>query len=83
MAELSETRNKIRNKLRRASEPDQIERLKAERDSFSAEIGKLRKDIKTAEFTLVRSQQVQKDIETELNACGMTRSRNHRDRDGR
>ena len=27
--------------------------------------------------------QVQKDIEIELNACGMTRSRNHRDRDGR
>ena len=83
MEELSEARNKVRNKLRRASEPDQIEQLKAERDSFTAAIGKLRKDIKTAEFTLERSQQVQKDIEVELNACGMTRSRNHRDRDGR
>ena len=83
MAELSETRNKVRNKLRRASDPAQIEHLKAERDSFTAEIGRLRKDIRTAEFTLERSQQVQKNIEIELNACGMTRSRNHRDRDGR
>ena len=83
MAELSETRNKVRNKLRRASEPDQIEQLKAERDALTADIGKLRKDIRTAEFTLERSQQVQKDIEIELNACGMIRSRNHRDRNGR
>ena len=83
MAELSEARNKIKNKLRRASEPDQIEQLKAERDSFTAEIGKLRKDIKTAEFTLERSQQVQKNIEIELSSCGMTRRRNLRDRDGR
>ena len=83
MAELSEARNKVRNKLRRASDPEQIEQLKAERDRFTAGIGKLRKDIKTAEFTLERSQQIQNDIEIELNACGMTRSRNHRDRDGR
>ena len=83
VAELSEARNKVRNKLRRASEPDQIEQLKAERDGLTAEIGKLRKDIKIAEFTLERSQQIQNDIEIELNACGMTRSRNHRDRDGR
>ena len=83
MAELSEARNKVRNKLRRASEPDRIEQLKSERDSLTADIGKLRKDIRTAEFTLKRSQQVQNDIEIELNACGMTRSRNHRDRDGR
>ena len=80
---LSEARNKVRNKLRRASEPEQIEQLKAERDGLTAEIGKLRKDIKIAEFTLERSQQIQNDIEIELNACGMTRSRNHRDRDGR
>ena len=83
MAELSDARNKIRNKLRRASEPEQIEQLKAERDSLTADIGKLRKDIKTAEFTLERSLQVQKNIKIELNACGMNRSRNHRDRDGR
>ena len=83
MEYLSEARNKVRNKLRRASEPEQIEQLKAERDRLTAEIGKLRKDIKTAEFTLERSQQVQKDIEIELNACGIIRSRNHRDRDGR
>ena len=83
MAELSETRNKIRNKLRRASEPDHIEHFKTERDSLTAEIGNLRKDIRTAEFTLERSQQVQKDIEIELKACGMIRSRNHRDLDGR
>ena len=83
MAELSEARDRVRNKLRRASDPDQKEQLKAERDRLTAEIGKLRKDIKTAEFTLERSQQVQKDIEIELNACGIIRSRNHRDRDGR
>ncbi len=83
MEEISEARNKVRNKLRRASDPDQIEQLKAERDLLTEGIGKLRKDIKIAEFTLERSQQVQKDIEIELKACGMTRSRNHRDRDGR
>jgi len=83
MAELSEARDRVRNKLRRASDPDQKEQLKAERDRLTAEIGKLRKDIRTAEFTLERSQQVQKDIKIELKACGMIRSRNHRDRDGR
>ena len=83
MEYLSEARNKVRNKLRRASEPEQIEQLKAERDALTADIGKLRKEIRTAEFTLERSQQVQNDIEIELSACGMTRSRNHRDRDGR
>ena len=83
MKELSGVRNKIRNKLRRASDPNRVEQLKAERDGLTADIGKLRKDIKTAEFTLERSQQIQKDIEIELNACGMIRSRNHRDRDGR
>ena len=83
LEELSGARNKVRNILRRASDPDQVEQLKADRDGLTTELGKLRKDIKTAEFSLERSQQVQKNIEIELNACGMIRNRNHRDRDGR
>ena len=87
MEELSEARNKVRNKLRRASDPDQIEQLKAERDGLTAKISKLRKDIRTADFTLERSTQVRDDIKTELEHCRgdhiKTLRKDHRDREER
>ena len=87
MDDLSATRNKIRNKLRRTSEPDQIEQLKAERDELTAKISKLRKDIRTADFTLERSTQVRDDIKTELEHCRgdhiKTLRKDHRDREER
>ena len=87
VAELSEARNKVRNKLRRASEPDQIEQLNAERDELTAKISKLRKDIRTADFTLERSTQVRDDIKIELEHCRgdhiKTLRKDHRDREER
>ena len=87
MDDLSATRNKIRNKLRRTSDPDQIARLKAERDGLTAKISKLRKDIRTADFTLERSTQVRDDIKTELEHCRgdhiKTLRKDHRDREER
>ena len=43
--------------------------LKAERSRLTGEISGIRKDIKTAEFTLERSEKVQDDIKIELSYC--------------
>ncbi len=85
MDELFGVRNKLRNKLRRTSEPDQIEKLKAERDQLTKEITGIRNELKTAEFTLERSEKVRKDINIELEYCRgdhtKSRGRNRNDRD--
>ena len=63
---LSASKNKINNRLRREKNPVRINELKAERSRLTGEISRIRKDIKTAEFTLDRSEKVQSDIKTEL-----------------
>ena len=78
-------RDKIRNRLRRATDPVIIDELKAERDRLSKEITGIRKEIKTAEFTLERSEKVREDINIELEYCRgdhtKHRSRKRNDRD--
>ena len=82
---LTGERNKIRNQLRRAKDPEVIDDLKTERDQLTKEIAGIRKEIKTAEFTLGRSEHVREDIKIELEYCRgdhtKHRSRQRTDRD--
>lgn len=66
---LTGERNNIRNQLRRAKDPVMIDDLKAERDQLTSEITGIRKDIKTAEFTLERSEKVREGINIEREYC--------------
>ena len=76
---LARKRNKIRNRLRRANDPVMIDELKAERDQLTKEINGIRKEIKTAEFTLERSEKVREDIKIEREYCRGDHVK-HRDR---
>ena len=67
---LAGERNKIRNRLRREKDPTRIDCLKAERNRLTGEISSLRKDIRTAEFTLERSEDVGRIIDIEEAVCG-------------
>lgn len=69
LSELDGWRNKLRNKLRHARDPKLIDAYKAERDLLTSEITAIRKEIKTAEFTLERSEKVKEDINIELGYC--------------
>ena len=66
---LSRDREKLRNRLRRSEDPVIIEGLKAERDQLSKEIAVIRKKIKTAKFTLERSEKIRDDIHIEYGYC--------------
>ena len=72
---LSVERNKIRNLLRREKDPYRINDLKDERNRLTDEISSLRKDIKTAEFILERSDEVSRIIEIEEAVCGRKMTR--------
>ena len=76
---LSEDRDKIRNRLRRAKDPVMIDELKAERDQLTKEITGVRKEIKTAAFTLERSEKVREDLKIEREYCRGDHLK-HRDR---
>ncbi len=66
---LSQDRERIRNRLRRAKDPPVIEELKTERDQLTEQITGIRKEIKTAKFTLERSEKVREDISIEREYC--------------
>ncbi len=68
-SELIGCRNKVINHLRREKDPERINELKDERTRLTGEISRIRKDIKTAEFTLDRSEKVSSDIKIELSYC--------------
>ena len=68
-SELIGCRNKVINRLRREKDPVRISELKAERSHLTGEISAIRKDLKTAAFTLERSEQARDDIKIELNYC--------------
>lgn len=80
---LSRERNGIRNRLRREKDPDRINGLKEQRDRLTDEISSVRKEKKTAVFTLERSDKVKDDIGIELEYCRgehlRSRSRNSRE----
>lgn len=84
MEVLSQDREKIRNRLRRAKGPWSIDELKAERDLLTNEITGIRREIKTAKFTLERSEKVREDIKIEREYCrGDHINRRDRQRDDR
>ena len=79
---LTGERNKIRNQLKRAKDPEVIDELKADRDQLTTKITWIRKEIKTAEFTLERSEKVREDINIEREYCrGDHMKRRDRQRD--
>ena len=89
---LSQERNKVRNRLRRARDPVMIEELKSDRDQLTEEIIGIRKEIKTAKFTLERSERVKEEVQIEHDYCRGdhlkdrnkdARSRRSNERDGR
>ena len=65
MDTLSQERNVLRNRLRREKYPARINELKEERKLLTEEITAIRKEIKTAEFILERSEKVHEDIKIE------------------
>ena len=66
---LSRERNVLRNRLRREKDPARINELKEERNLLTEEISAIRKEIKTAVFTLERSEKVREDIRIEREFC--------------
>ncbi len=66
---LSRERNSIINRLRREKDPGRIDALKEQRNFLTDEITAIRKEKKTAEFTLERSEKVRDDINIELDYC--------------
>lgn len=62
------SRTKIYNKLRRCTDPGQIEALKRQRNDCTAVLKELRNDIKTAEHILDRNPRMKEEIaiETEM-----------------
>ena len=66
---LSRERNAIKNRLRREKDPGRIDELKEQRNLLTGEINEIRKEKKTAEFILERSEKVSEDISIELEYC--------------
>ena len=63
--ELKSQRNKIYNQIRRCNDPTDKENLVARRDSFTAEIGKLREKLKLAKRIIKDSPELEEKLETE------------------
>ncbi len=66
---LSRERNKVRNRLRRADNPETIEELKEKRNLLTEQICSIREDLKLAKFTLDRSEQLRDEIRIEHEYC--------------
>ena len=62
---VTDSRNKIYNRLRRCTDPEQIASLKAKRDDCTAVLKDLRNDIKTAEHILDRNPRMKAEIAIE------------------
>ncbi|MDO5439827.1 MAG: relaxase/mobilization nuclease domain-containing protein [Erysipelotrichaceae bacterium] len=65
---LCDERQKIRNRMRRCQDPDQISMLRQKRDGLTAEIKTLRTDRKTAGQILDRAEQIREDVTREYAA---------------
>lgn len=68
---LSQERNKIYNRIRRAKDSKAIRELKEKRNTLTDRISSIRKDLKTADFILGRSEKVVEEIQIEQrHRCG-------------
>lgn len=82
MKSLVSDRTKIYNKLRRCDDPEQIKKLKSERDSFSQQIMKCRKEVKIANNIVNMRETIQDNIqfkttETDISISNRTPKKPH------
>ena len=82
MKELGAARQKCYNRLRRCDDGTEIAQIKAQRDCLTAAMAVCRKDIKTAESVLARSDRLKENLklEQEMQAQRMGRA-SHRKRE--
>ena len=83
MKELGAARQKCYNRLRRCDDGTEIAQIKAQRDCLTAAMAVCRKDIKTAESVLARSDRLKENLklEQEMQAQRMGRTQDkHRGR---
>lgn len=64
---ITNKRNQIYNKLRRCKDTDKISELKFERDYYTKQLTKLRKEIKTANTVLDDVEKIKTNIKAEMN----------------
>lgn len=64
---ITNQRNKIYNILRRCKDTDKISNLKSERDVYTKQLTKLRKEIKTANTILNDVDEIKLNIKAEMN----------------
>ncbi len=64
---ITNQRNQIYNKLRRCKDTDKISSLKFERNCYTAQLTKLRKEIKTANAILTDAEEMKRNIKAEMN----------------
>ena len=78
--ELGDARQKCYNRLRRCEDGTEIAQIKAQRDRLTAAMAVCRKDIKTAENVLSRSDRLKENLklEQEMQAQRMGRTQNKR-----
>lgn len=78
--ELGQARQKCYNRLRRCTDETDIVQIKAQRDRLTAAMASYRKDIKTAENVLSRSEQMKEKLkrehEMQAQRMGHTQNRN-------
>lgn len=78
--ELGQTRQKYYNRLRRCDDVSEVAQIKAQRDRLTAAITVCRKDIKTAENVLSRSEQMKENLkqehEMQTQRMGCTQNKN-------
>ena len=72
---LCDERQKIRNRMRRCHDQDELTGLRQMRDSLTAEIKTLRTDKKTAGQILDRAEQIREDVTREYAARGKDQRR--------
>lgn len=64
---ITNQRNQIYNKLRRCKDTDKISSLKFERNCYTAQLTKLRKEIKKANAILTDAEEMKRNIKAEMN----------------
>lgn len=64
---ISHQRNQIYNKLRRCKDTEKISELKSERNIYTKQLTKLRKEIKTANAILTDVEEIKQNIKSETN----------------
>jgi len=67
LGDLERQRGKVYNRMKSAKTPDDLEKLKAERDILSGDIKTIRKELFHANDILKRSKDIEKQLRIEMN----------------